>query len=36
MGLYGWRSQGINEGGLSFVFAVYKDEDGWHLHRTWY
>lgn len=32
-GLYGWRSQGTDEEGLSLVFDVYKAEDRWHVHR---
>ncbi|QNA92702.1 hypothetical protein G4G29_10520 [Microbacterium sp. Se63.02b] len=34
-GLYGWRFQGTDEAGISFVFDVYKGEDGWHVHRTY-
>ncbi|WP_341946397.1 hypothetical protein [Microbacterium sp. LWH11-1.2] len=35
-GLCGWRFQGTNDDGLSLVFDVYKAEDGWHVHRTYY
>lgn len=33
-GLYGWRFQGTDNDGVTFVFDVYKGEDGWHVHRT--
>lgn len=34
-GLYGWRFQGTNEHGRSMVFDVFRDEDGWHVHRSY-
>lgn len=34
-GLYGWRFQGTDESGRSFVFDVVKAEDGWHVHRAY-
>lgn len=34
-GLYGWRFQGTDDEGRSFVFDVYKAEDGWHVHRCY-
>lgn len=34
-GLYGWRFQGTDEDGRSFVFDVYKGKDGWHVHRCY-
>ncbi len=34
-GLYGWRFQGANDAGDSFVFDVYKAEEGWHVHRSY-
>lgn len=33
--LYGWRFQGTDEDGDSFVFDVFKGEDGWHVHHTY-
>lgn len=34
-GLYGWRFQGTDDGGTSYVFDVYKGVDGWHVHRCY-
>ena len=34
-GLDGWRFQGTDDEGRSFVFDVYKGEDGWHLHGAY-
>lgn len=34
-GLYGWRFQGTNEDGVSYVFDVYKGEEGWHVHKRY-
>lgn len=34
-GLYGWRFQGTDDTGRSLVFDVFKDEDGWHVHRIY-
>ncbi len=34
-GLYGWRFQGTNDTGDSYIFDVYKGEDGWHVHRCY-
>lgn len=34
-GLYGWRFQGTDDAGISFVFDVYKGEGGWHVHRCY-
>lgn len=31
----GWRFQGTNEDGRSFVFDVYPDVRGWHVHRVY-
>ncbi|MFJ4167786.1 hypothetical protein ACIPY5_19715 [Microbacterium sp. NPDC089698] len=33
--LYGWRFQGTNDAGESYVFDVYKGERGWHVHHTY-
>jgi hypothetical protein len=33
--LHGWRFQGTNEDGESYVFDLYKSEDGWHVHHTY-
>lgn len=32
-GLYGWRFQGTDAGGQSFVFDVYGGAEEWHVHR---
>lgn len=34
-GLYGWRFQGTDDAGMTFVFDIYKGEDGWHVHRAY-
>ena len=34
-GLYGWRFQGTDDAGNSFVFDVYRAEDGWHVHHAY-
>ncbi|GLJ79967.1 hypothetical protein [Microbacterium imperiale] len=34
-GLYGWRFQGTDPEGCSFVFDVYCGEAGWHVHRAY-
>lgn len=34
-GLYGWRFQATDDDGRSFVFDLFKDVDGWHIHRTY-
>lgn len=34
-GLYGWRFQGTNEAGESYVFDVYGGEEHWHVHRSY-
>lgn len=34
-GLYGWRFQATDGAGESFVFDVYRAEDGWHVHRAY-
>ena len=34
-GFYGWRFQGTNDAGESFVFDVYPAEDGWHVHHAY-
>lgn len=34
-GLYGWRFQGTDEGGVTLVFDVFKAQDGWHVHRSY-
>lgn len=34
-GLYGWRFQGTDDAGVTFVFDVYKGADGWHVHKTY-
>lgn len=33
--LYGWRFQGTDDDGESYVFDVYKGEHGWHVHHTY-
>ncbi|OZB80607.1 hypothetical protein [Microbacterium sp. 13-71-7] len=33
--LYGWRFQGTDDAGESYVFDVYKGEHGWHVHHTY-
>lgn len=33
--LYGWRFQGTDDAGDSYVFDVFKGEDGWHVHHTY-
>lgn len=34
-GLYGWRFQGTDDAGASFVFDVYRRADGWHVHHIY-
>ncbi|MAO81914.1 MAG: hypothetical protein CMH82_14895 [Nocardioides sp.] len=34
-GLYGWRFQATDEAGETFMFDVYRDEDGWHVHHMY-
>lgn len=34
-GLYGWRFQGADSDGVTFLFDVYKGEEGWHVQRTY-
>lgn len=31
--LYGWRFQATNDESEAFVFDVYRELDGWHVHR---
>lgn len=33
--LYGWRFQATNEDGATYVFDVYRQETGWHVHHTY-
>jgi hypothetical protein len=33
--LYGWRFQATDDAGEAFVFDVYRDLDGWHVHRSY-
>ena len=33
--LYDWRFQGADETGDSYVFDVFKGEEGWHVHHTY-
>lgn len=34
--MYGWRFQGTDDAGVSFVFDVFKtSEDEWHVHRAY-
>lgn len=33
--LYGWRFQATDESGATFVFDVYRERDGWHLHHSY-
>lgn len=33
--LYGWRFQGTDDAGDSFVFDVYQGADGWHVHHAY-
>ena len=34
-GMYGWRFQGTDPAGESFVFDVYGGADEWHVHRAY-
>lgn len=34
-GLYGWRFQGTDDSGESFVFDVYRGEKDWHVHHAY-
>jgi hypothetical protein len=34
--LYGWRFQATDESGATYVFDVYRQQDGWHVHRTYF
>ena len=34
-GLYGWRFQAENSAGESYVFDVFRQADGWHVHRSY-
>jgi len=34
-GFYGWRFQGTDDDGDSYVFDVYPSATGWHIHHTW-
>ncbi|WP_336624973.1 MULTISPECIES: hypothetical protein [unclassified Microbacterium] len=31
----GWRFQATDEVGESYVFDVFADPDGWHVHRSY-
>lgn len=33
--LCGWRFQGTDDNGLSLVFDVFREEGGWHVHRSY-
>lgn len=33
--LYGWRFQGTDDAGESYIFDVHKGEHGWHVHHTY-
>lgn len=33
--MYGWRFQATDEEGAAFVFDVYRQEAGWHVHHTY-
>jgi hypothetical protein len=33
--LYGWRFQATDSTGTSYVFDVYREEAGWHVHRAY-
>ncbi|MHC2999979.1 hypothetical protein [Microbacterium sp. HJ5] len=33
--LYGWRFQATDEDGDTYVFDVYRQEAGWHVHHTY-
>ncbi|TXK14800.1 hypothetical protein [Microbacterium wangchenii] len=35
LGLCGWRFQATDLAGESFVFDVYRGEQGWHVHRAY-
>lgn len=34
-GLYGWRFQGTNAAGATFMFDVFREADGWHVHDVY-
>jgi hypothetical protein len=34
--LYGWRFQATDSTGTSYVFDVYREQAGWHVHRAYY
>jgi hypothetical protein len=34
-GLYGWRFQASDDDHRSFVFDVYREAEGWHVHRAY-
>lgn len=34
-GIYGWRFQATDQAGITLVFDVYPDGDGWHVHHTY-
>jgi hypothetical protein len=33
--LYGWRFQAADESGATYVFDVYREWHGWHVHRAY-
>lgn len=33
--LYGWPFQATDEHGATYVFDVYRQEVGWHVHHTY-
>jgi hypothetical protein len=34
-GFYGWRFQATDEAENTYVFDVYPDAEGWHVHHTY-
>lgn len=33
--LDGWRFHGTDGDGVSLVFDVFEEDDGWHVHRSY-
>lgn len=33
--LYGWRFQATDDEGAAFVFDVYRQTSGWHVHQVY-
>lgn len=34
-GLYGWRFQARDDAGEVYVFDVFREQTGWHVHHTY-